>query len=76
MNEQVKTNLENIISTLSLTMQEQVILTDWCRRAEKKQALERTDKAISQMVKEAKKINFHTVAEAAGVSVPLQTRFN
>lgn len=39
--------------------------------AEQKQndALERTDKAISQMVKQGKKINFHTVAEAAGVSV-------
>lgn len=35
----------------------------------KNDALERTDKAISQMVKEGKKINFHTVAVAAGVSV-------
>lgn len=35
----------------------------------KNEALERTDKAISQMVKEGKKINFHTVAEAAGVSI-------
>lgn len=35
----------------------------------KNDALERTDKAISQMVKEGKKINFHTVAEAAGLSV-------
>lgn len=35
----------------------------------KNEALERTDKAISQMVKEGKKINFHTVAETAGVSV-------
>lgn len=35
----------------------------------KNDALERTDKAISQMVKQGKKINFHTVAEAAGVSV-------
>lgn len=35
----------------------------------KNDALERTDKAISQMVKQSKKINFHTVVEAAGVSV-------
>lgn len=28
-----------------------------------------TDKAISQMVKLGKTINFHTVAEAAGVSI-------
>lgn len=35
----------------------------------KNDALERTDKAISQMVKQGKKINFHTVAVAAGVSV-------
>lgn len=35
----------------------------------KNAARERTDKAISQMVKEGKKINFHTVAEAAGVSI-------
>lgn len=35
----------------------------------KNDALERTDKAISQMVFEGKKINFHTVAVAAGVSV-------
>lgn len=35
----------------------------------KNAALERTDKAISQMVKQGKKINFHTVAEAAGVSI-------
>lgn len=32
-------------------------------------AQERTDKAISQMVKSGKTINFHTVAEAAGVSI-------
>ncbi|MBD2777072.1 DUF6262 family protein [Iningainema tapete] len=35
----------------------------------KNDALERTDKAISQLVKEGKKINFHTVAKTAGVSV-------
>ena len=35
----------------------------------KNDALERTNKAISQMVKEGKKINFHTVAQAAGLSV-------
>ncbi len=35
----------------------------------KNEALERTNKAISQMVKQGKKINFQTVAEAAGVSV-------
>lgn len=35
----------------------------------KNDALERTDKAISQMVKQGKKINFHTVAVAAGVSI-------
>lgn len=33
------------------------------------EALERTEKAISLMVKQGKKINFQTVAEAAGVSV-------
>lgn len=33
------------------------------------EALERTEKAISRMVKQGKKINFQTVAEAAGVSV-------
>ena len=32
-------------------------------------ARERTDKAISQMVKSGKTINFHTVASAAGVSI-------
>lgn len=32
-------------------------------------ALERTNKAISQMVKSSQKINFHTVAETAGVSI-------
>ncbi len=35
----------------------------------KNEALERTNKAISQMVKEGKKINFQTVAQEAGVSV-------
>lgn len=35
----------------------------------KNEALERTDKAIAQMVKQGEKINFHTVAVAAGVSV-------
>ena len=33
------------------------------------EALERTEKAISLMVKQGQKINFQTVAEAAGVSV-------
>ncbi|MDZ4877729.1 MAG: hypothetical protein CLLPBCKN_007164 [Chroococcidiopsis cubana SAG 39.79] len=33
------------------------------------EALQRTEKAISLMVKQGKKINFQTVAEAAGVSV-------
>lgn len=38
---------------------------------EKKQAaFERTNQAINRLVKSGKKINFHTVAEAAGVSVP------
>lgn len=32
-------------------------------------ALERTNKAISQMLKSGKTINFHTVAETAGVSI-------
>ncbi len=32
-------------------------------------ARERTNKAISQMVKLGETINFHTVAEAAGVSI-------
>ena len=35
----------------------------------KKLTLEQTNNAISQMVKSGKKINFHSVAEAAGVSV-------
>lgn len=35
----------------------------------KNEALERTEKAISLMVKQGQKINFQTVAEAAGVSV-------
>ena len=33
------------------------------------ESLVRTDQAITQLAKEGKKINFHTVAEAAGVSV-------
>lgn len=38
---------------------------------EKKQAaFERTNQAINRLVKSGKKINFHTVAEAASVSVP------
>lgn len=36
----------------------------------KQEALERTNQAINRLVKSGKKINFHTVAEAAGVSVP------
>lgn len=36
----------------------------------KQEALSRTNQAINRLVKEGKKINFHTVAEAAGVSVP------
>lgn len=36
----------------------------------KQEALERTNQAINRLVKEGLKINFHTVAEAAGVSVP------
>lgn len=35
----------------------------------KESALERTNKAISELVKLGKTINFHTVAEAAGVSI-------
>ncbi len=35
----------------------------------KNKALEQTNLAISQMVKSGKKINFHTVAQTAGVSV-------
>jgi len=42
-------------------------------QSRKNEALERTDKAISQMVKEAKKINFHTVAEAAGYQLLTST---
>ena len=36
----------------------------------KQQALSRTNQAINRLVKSGNKINFHTVAEAAGVSVP------
>ena len=36
----------------------------------KQEALSRTHQAINRLVNSGKKINFHTVAEAAGVSVP------
>lgn len=38
-------------------------------REKSQETLERTDQAINRLVKEGKKINFHTVAEAAGVSI-------
>ena len=39
-------------------------------KKKRKAAIERTDKAIKQLIKENQPINFHSVAEAANVSVP------